>query len=73
MTWARDAIEVSAAVLCYSCRRGFYVSLGSVTIFVSFVFGIVLDVVTLISARLCVHDALIMGSWTGYITGISDG
>ena len=43
-------------------RCDILVSLGHVTFYVSFVIGIVMDVVTLISARLCVHDALIMGS-----------
>ena len=51
-------------LLCYVvlARRGIHVTLGLATIYVSVAFGIVLDDVTLISARLCVHDALIMRS-----------
>ena len=51
-------------LLCYVvlARRGIHVTLGLATFSVSLVFGIVMDDVTLISARLCVHDALIMGS-----------
>ena len=44
----------------------------SCDLFVIFLFHFVMDDVTLISVRLCVHGALIMGSWTVYITGILD-